>query len=60
MVRHMEKPQQQLSLIERADEVWRLDDRTREVGRRGLELELAPGDLLAETGGRAQRLTSRS
>ena len=38
MVRDMEKPQQQLSLIERADEVWRLDERTREVGRRGLEL----------------------
>ena len=30
------------------------------AGRRGLELELAPGDLLAQTGGRAQRLTSRS
>jgi Cys-tRNA(Pro)/Cys-tRNA(Cys) deacylase len=29
-------------------------------GRRGLELELAPADLLALTGGRAQRLTSRS
>ena len=28
-------------------------------GRRGLELELAPTDLLALTGGRAQRLTSR-
>ena len=28
-------------------------------GRRGLELELAPADLLALTGGRAQRLTSR-
>ena len=27
-------------------------------GRRGLELELAPGDLLALTGGRAQRLAS--
>lgn len=27
-------------------------------GRRGLELELAPADLLALTGGRAQRLTS--
>lgn len=30
------------------------------AGRRGLELELAPADLLALTGGRAQRLTSRS
>ena len=30
------------------------------AGRRGLEIELAPGDLLAQTGGRAQRLTSRS
>ena len=30
------------------------------AGRRGLELELAPADLLAQTGGRAQRLTSRS
>ena len=30
------------------------------AGRRGLELELAPDDLLAQTGGRAQRLTSRS
>ena len=30
------------------------------AGRRGLELELAPGDLLAQTGGRVQRLTSRS
>ena len=30
------------------------------TGRRGLELELAPADLLAQTGGRAQRLTSRS
>jgi Cys-tRNA(Pro)/Cys-tRNA(Cys) deacylase len=28
-------------------------------GRRGLELELAPADLLALTGGRAQRLASR-
>ena len=30
------------------------------AGRRGLELELAPGDLLAQTGGRVRRLTSRS
>jgi Cys-tRNA(Pro)/Cys-tRNA(Cys) deacylase len=30
------------------------------AGRRGLELELAPDDLLALTRGRAQRLTSRS
>ena len=30
------------------------------AGRRGLELELAPADLLALTGGSAQRLTSRS
>ena len=30
------------------------------AGRRGLELELAPDDLLALTNGRAQRLTSRS
>ena len=30
------------------------------AGRRGLELELAPDDLLAQTGGRVQRLTSRS
>ena len=30
------------------------------AGRRGLELELAPAHLLAQTGGRAQRLTSRS
>lgn len=29
-------------------------------GRRGLELELAPADLVALTGARAQRLTSRS
>ena len=29
-------------------------------GRRGLELELRPDDLLALTGGRVQRLTSRS
>ena len=30
------------------------------AGRRGLEIELAPDDLLALTNGRAQRLTSRS
>jgi Cys-tRNA(Pro)/Cys-tRNA(Cys) deacylase len=30
------------------------------AGRRGLELELAPADLLALTGGRMQRLTSRT
>jgi Cys-tRNA(Pro)/Cys-tRNA(Cys) deacylase len=30
------------------------------AGRRGLELELAPADLLALTGGRTQRLTSPS
>ena len=30
------------------------------AGRRGLEIELAPADLLALTNGRAQRLTSRS
>jgi Cys-tRNA(Pro)/Cys-tRNA(Cys) deacylase len=29
-------------------------------GRRGLQLELAPEDVLAVTGGRAQRLTSRA
>jgi Cys-tRNA(Pro)/Cys-tRNA(Cys) deacylase len=29
------------------------------AGRRGLELELAPADLLVLTGGRVQRLTSR-
>jgi Cys-tRNA(Pro)/Cys-tRNA(Cys) deacylase len=29
------------------------------AGRRGLQMELAPADLLALTGGRAQRLTSR-
>ena len=29
------------------------------AGRRGLELELAPGDLLALTGGRAAAIASR-
>ena len=29
-------------------------------GRRGLQVELAPGDLLAVTGGNVQRLTSRA
>jgi Cys-tRNA(Pro)/Cys-tRNA(Cys) deacylase len=30
------------------------------AGRRGLQMELAPADVLALTGGRAQRLTSRA
>ena len=30
------------------------------AGRRGLQMELAPADVLSLTGGRAQRLTSRA